>query len=68
MIELWFDDEYLEDVTNSNIPESDIHYEPDHSCYRVIIRHVNEMHWLTRSWDDIAEHFGFQPESVVYCA
>jgi hypothetical protein len=68
MLELWIDDQYLEDVTNSNIPEADIHYEADHSCYRVIIRHVNEMHWLTKSWDDIAEHFGFQPESVIYCA
>ena len=67
MLELWIDEDYAEDVTNSNIPASDIHHEPDHSCYRVIIRHVNEMHWLTRSWDDIAEHFGFQPESVVYC-
>jgi hypothetical protein len=67
MIELWIDSEYAEDVTNSNIPASDIHHEPEHSCYRIIIRHVNEMYWLTQSWDAIAEHFGFQPESVVYC-
>jgi hypothetical protein len=67
MIELWIDSEYLGDVTNSNIPASDIHHEPEHSCYRIIIRHVNEMYWLTQSWDAIAEHFGFQPESVVYC-
>ena len=68
MLELWIDDEYLEDVTNSNIPACDIHHEPDHSCYRVIIRHINEMYWLTQSWDAIAEHFGFQPESVIYCS
>ena len=67
MLELWIDDQYLEDVTNSNIPESDIHHEPDHSCYRVIIRHVNEMHWLTQDWGTIAEHFGFQSESIIYC-
>ena len=68
MLELWIDDEYLEDVTNSNIPESDIHYEADHSCYRVTIRHINEMYWLSRSLYEIAEHFGFQPESVIYYA
>jgi len=64
MIELWIDSEYAEDVWNS--PYS-AHHEPEHSCYRVIIRHINEMYWLTQSWDAIAEHFGFQPESVVYC-
>ena len=68
MLELWIDDEYLEDVTNSNIPEADIHYEPDHSCYRVTIRHINEMYWLSQSLYVIAEHFGFQPESVIYYA
>ena len=67
MIELWIDEEYKADIEQSMVPESDVHYEPDHSCYRDIIRHVNEMHWLARSWDEIAEHFGFQPESVVYC-
>ena len=68
MIELWIDQDYAEDVTNSNIPESDIHYEADHSCYRVTIRHINEMYWLSRSLYEIAEHFGFQPESVIYYA
>ena len=68
MLELGIDDEYLEDVTNSNIPESDIHYEAEHSCYRVTIRHINEMYWLSRSLYEIAEHFGFQPESVIYYA
>jgi hypothetical protein len=67
MLELWIDQDYAEDVTNSNIPASDIHYEAENSCYRVIIRHINEMYWLTQSWTDIAEHFGFQPESVIYC-
>ena len=68
MIELWIDQDYAEDVTNSNIPASDIHHEPDHSCYRVVIRHINEMYWLNRSLYEIAEHFGFQPESVIYYA
>jgi len=67
MIELWIDEEYSQDVDATLVPPSDVHYEPEHHCYRVIIRHVNEMHWLTQDWGTIAEHFGFQPESVVYC-
>lgn len=65
MLELWIDDEYKADVYAS--PYS-AHHEPDHSCYRVIIRDVNELDWLTESWETIASHFGFQPESIIYCA
>jgi len=67
MLELWIDEEYSQDVDATLVPPSDVHYEPEHGCYRVILRHVNEMYWLTQDWGTIAEHFGFQPESVIYC-
>ena len=65
MLELWIDSDYGQDVKSCNYRFS---YDDEHGAYRVIIDGVNENHWLTESWESIATHFGFQPESVVYCA
>lgn len=66
MIELWIDSDYEQDVKSCNYRFS---YDEEHGAYRVIIDGVDELYWLIdQTWETIAEHFGFQPESVIYCA
>jgi hypothetical protein len=63
MIELWIDDQYEDDV---NASPYEAVLEDEHGCFRVTIPDVDELHWLTESWETIGTHFGFQPESIIY--
>ena len=63
LIDLWIDSEYAEDVESSPYQAD---YDEEHSAYCITIPDADPKLAML-DWGELAEHLGFQAESVVYC-